>query len=421
MERVRIAVLGAGYAGLAATLELQERLSRRAYDVVLVNQSPYHYFTTELHTLAVGAEEEAHLRIPLRRVVHPPGRLLVARVERIAPADNQVLLADRPPLAYDYCIAAVGSDPEYFNLPGVAEYGLPVGNPAAAASLRQRLEHLLAGAGPDRPLRVVIAGGGLTGVEVAGELADAHRGRLDITLVEAGPDIMPGFDPYLVGEACRVLTGKQVHVRTDTPIARVRTGHIEMQDGTDQPYDLFVWAGGVRGSALLEGSDLPTTRRGRVPVDAHLRAEAWPNLYLVGDAAAFADPQTGQELAPTAQAAVQMGRAAARNLALRLAGAPEEPFRPRIRGAFASLGRGAGVGYAGREQMVGLPAVVVKRLLEAQHAYEVGGVLSIVGRLLRPAARLLRWPARVVRRPAAGVGAGARAEAGGGELRQPTA
>lgn len=397
-HKTAVAVLGAGYAGLAAFLELRDRLNPRQYDLVLVNASPYHYFITELHTLAAGVQEEEVLRIPLRRLAFSPGRLVVAQVVRIDPSERTVILAGQEPFQYDYCIVGLGSDPEFFNVPGAAEHGLVIGNPEGARRLRERVAELVT-CPPGERRSVVVVGGGLTGVEVAGELADAYPHCLRIWLVEAGPEIMPGFDPYLVREARRILEEKGIAIRTGSPIVRVEADRVHMRDGSELPYDLLIWAGGVRGSGVLAQSGFVTTARGRVPVDEYLRVPDHPEVYVVGDAASFTDPATGRELPPTAQAAVQMGRHAARNLLRRLAGKPEEPFRPVIRGAFASLGRGVGVGYIGGERYVGLPAAVLKRLIEAHHAYEAGGLAPVLARALRPAARWLGlrprlWPAR---------------------------
>ncbi len=382
-QRSTIAVLGAGYGGLTAFLELEERLDRRTHDVVLVNASPYHYFVTELHTLATGVEEEETLRIPLRRMIRPPGRLLVARVDRLDLQARTVHLEDAPPLHYDHCIIGLGSDPEYFGLPGVQEHALVVGNPEGARLLRDQLMKLLAAAGDTRP-HCIVAGGGLTGVETAGELADAYPGRLHTTLVEAGADIMAGFDPYLVREARRVLEDKGITLHTGVPISAAGDGSISFRDGSTIPCDLLIWAGGVRGSGILARSGLPISAKGRVRTDLYLRAEGVTDVYLVGDAASFLDPATGREVPPSAQAAVQMGRTAARNLLATMTGQPLQAFVPRIKGAFASLGKGTGVGYIGDDKYVGLPATVIKRLIEAHHAYEAGGLVPILGRFVRP-------------------------------------
>jgi NADH:ubiquinone reductase (H+-translocating) len=387
--RGRIVVLGAGYAGLTCFLELQDNLSRE-YDLVLVNGDKYHWFTTELHTYVAGEEPEA-VRIPLSRVVTRPGRVIVDRVEGIDPERRQVLLAGGGRIDYDILVFALGSDPEYYGLPGVAENSLVVGNWRAATRLRERVMSLLEDAAPCEKRRLVVAGGGLTGVEVAAELAEEYPERAEVTILEAGPEIMAGFAPVLVQTAHEVLAGKGIAIKTGNPIVRVEPNLIAFKDGQTMPFDLLVWSGGVRGSALLGKSGLTTTRKGRGKVDAYLRAEGHEEIYLVGDSAAFMDPATGREVPPTGQAAVQMGRHAGRNILHRLRGRAEEPFVPRSRGAFASLGRKEGVGQMGKEQFTGVPAMVMKNLIEAHHVWETGGgVGPLLGRLLRAPQRYFR-------------------------------
>jgi len=389
----RIVVLGAGYAGLTCFLELQAHLPRHC-DLALVNLDRYHWFTTELHTYVAGEEADA-IRLPLARVVVRPGRLVVGRVQRVDPAGRVVFLADGQTLPYDLLVFALGSEPEYYGLPGVAEHSLEVGSWEGARQLRARVHQLAAVSGGDRPPgRVVVAGGGLTGVELAGELADQFPGRLKLTLVEAGPEIMPGFAPELVHTARKVLEQKGVEIRTAQPIVEAEAQRIHLKDGTTLPFDLLVWAAGVRGSAVLAESGFATNRRGRALVDPYLRAEGYPDVYVVGDSAALINPLTSREVPPSGQVAVQMGRHAGRNILRRLRGQSQEVFVPRLRGAFASLGQREGVGQIGDEQFVGVPAMLLKEVIEMRHIWESGGgLMPLIRRLLRtPRLALRRHP-----------------------------
>lgn len=386
--RARVVVLGAGYAGLTSFLELQDHLPRE-YDLVLVNGDKYHWFTTELHTYVAGEHADA-VRVPLSRIVARPGRLVVDKVKRVDIAGRRVELASGQTLDYDYLVFGLGSDPEYFGLPGVAENSLIVGNWQSATRLRERIAAMLAESG-SAVRHVVVAGGGLTGVEVAGELADEYGARLRLTLVEAGPEIMAGFAPELVRVAREVLQSKGIEIRTGNPIVRVEPREIHFKDGSSLAFDLLVWSGGVRGSGILSASGFEVTPRGRAKVDAFLRAAGHPEVYVVGDSAAFVDPVTGREVPPTAQAAVQMGHTAGANLLHHLRGQAEVPFAPHIRGAFASLGRQQGVGQMGDEQFAGVPALLIKNMVEAHHAWETGGgVMPLIQRLITGPRRFLR-------------------------------
>ncbi len=420
--RTQIVIIGAGYGGLAAYLTLRSHLDWRRRCLSLVNKHAYHYFTTELHTIVAGAEDEESVTVDLSLAVRPPARLLLAEVDRIVPEESRVILKPAPStlrvgprprrgrpavrgaaggadgageavatasplhpyfsLRYDFLIVALGSEPEYFNLPGVRENSVVLRSLRTAEALRARLRSLasLGGEGRRYP-EVVIAGGGLTGVELAGDVADAYGERLRVTIVEAAPDIMPGLDPHLAKVSREVLQEKSVTLLTGVPITLAEPGRLYLRDGAVVPFDLLIWAGGVRGPALLARSGFGTTPRGRGRVNARLQAEGFPNVYLVGDCAAFVDPVTGREVSPSAQAAVQMGRAAAQAILARLQGAAEPEYRPNIRGVFVSLGRDEGVGSVGAGHYVGLPAVVVKELIEGHHAFEAGGLLQILKRL----------------------------------------
>lgn len=386
----RIVVLGAGYAGLTCFLELQAHLPRHV-DLVLVNIDRYHWFTTELHTYVAGEEEDA-IRLPLARVVVKPGRLVVGRVLEVDLAQRRVLLDGGQDLTYDLLVFALGSEPEYYGLPGVAEHSLEVGSWEGAHRLRTEI-HRLAASGGDgqQPGRVVIAGGGLTGVELAGELADEFAGRLKITVVEAGPEMMPGFAPELVRTARKVLEQKGVVIKTGTPIMAAEAGQISLKDGTELPFDLLVWSAGVRGNAVLQQSGFETTPRGRAKVDAYLQAEGHSDVYVVGDSASIINPLTGREVPPSGQVAVQMGRQAGRNILSRLRGQPQTAFVPKLRGAFASLGQREAVGEIGEEHFVGVPAMLVKEAIGARHIWESGGgMMPLIRRLMRAPRRVLR-------------------------------
>lgn len=390
----RIVILGAGYAGLTAYFDLREQLRRDAFALTLVDRDDYHTFVTRLYTVAGGDEDGEDVTLPLAPLVRPPATLVTGTVTALDPHRREVHV-DGETLTFDYVIVAIGSEPEYFGVPGAETYGHFIGTLESAERVRERLRQLT---GQGTRARVVVAGAGLTGVEVAGELVDTYRDRVHVKLVEAAPEVMPGFEPALARGARQVLERKGVRVYTGRPIGRVLPTAVHLRQPDDPaaaqrfvgqpselPCDLLIWAGGVRGPSLLAEAGLSVNRRGRALVDEYQRSVDFDRVYVIGDASAFVDPESGLEVPPTAQAAVQEGRAVARSLLARLQGRAEVPFTPKLRGFFASLGRRAAVGQIGDVQLYGLPAFGLKRLIESHHAWEIGGLAYLLRRSLKHA------------------------------------
>jgi NADH dehydrogenase len=412
----RIAVLGAGYAGLSAFLELQERAVPAGADLTLVDRNPYHTFTTEIHTIAGGDEDEEDVRVQLDRIVRPPARLRLGAVERLDwSADRpRVRMAEGESVEADWVVLAVGYEPEYYGIPGMREHSHVLADLASAVALRRKLESLAR----ERPdAEVVLVGGGLTGVELAGEMAETYPG-LHLTLVEGGPDIMPGFEPALVHAARHHLESAGVHIRTGTRITRARQREICLQPsgggranagraagpprvrpvaaaaapaGAEPAesclrFDLLIWAGGIRGSRIVAASGLDTNAKGQGRVDGYLRGQlggrSLERVFLAGDCSAPYDPASARPVPPTAQTALQEGRVAGRNLLRAMRGEALTPFTPRMRGLFVSLGPHTGVGRLGHATLYGVPAIAIKHLIEAHHAYDAGGLAKLLGRVV---------------------------------------
>lgn len=382
-----VVVVGGGYAGLSACLELARRAVRREFDfgmrLVMVNEEPVHTYTTELHSLAVGMDEPDDVLVPLAHILRPPARLLVGRVDAIDPSRRAVYLEDEA-VDYDHLVLAVGSVPEDYDIDGVRRYARFLTSAEAAEALQERLDRVAErGYGT-----VVLVGAGLTGIELSAEIKDVYRGRLEVLLLEAGETIMQGIEPTLAAASRRLLEQKGVSVQTGVRIDAVEARHLSVKGREDVRYDVLIWCAGVRGNPLIARAGLTVDVRGRGLTDAYLRARGRRDVWLAGDCAAFPLPDGGF-LAPTAQAAEQGGRAVAHNVLRAIAGTEPEPFEPRIRGFFASLGEWEGVGQVGREEFFGLPAIIVKRLIEAHHAFEAGGLQNLTRRLWRHGGRLL--------------------------------
>lgn len=388
---MQIRVLGAGYAGLRAALDLDRWLGDRdAVQITLIDRHDYHQLVTELHKPAAGTGSASRLAIPLRDILKGTRiRFCQRAVKDILPDDEAVVLEGGTVLRYQRLVVALGSSPEYFAIPGVAEHALTIRSINSARTIWNRLEWAFrraaaVGEGAEREalLTVVVAGGGFTGVELAGELADrlpvlardvgAPPEAVRIVTVEALPELLSGFSPRLVAEAARALEEKKVHLVLGAPITRVDEQGVELEDGRRIASRTVIWTGGVRGHPIVERR-FPCKGRGRAEVDPFLRSPAYPNVYIIGDAAFAVDPRTGRPVAPTAQHAIEQGRVAARNIWAGYTGRPLRPYRPINKGIVVSVGRGVGLARLGRYDVSGAAPAVLKDAITWLYVYSLGG------------------------------------------------
>jgi NADH:quinone reductase (non-electrogenic) len=355
-----IVVAGAGYAGLHVALRLTAKLRNDPkMGLTLVDRHDYQQVITELPRVAGGTRAADAVRIPLHDVLAE--RVRFARTE-INGFDlpGRRLLTGAGPIGWSHLVLALGSRPNDFAIPGLAQRALSLYSASDAervwAAVSQALDEAAAATGPQRQRRlatVVIGGGGATGVELAGELAEmlpdvakGHGlapGRPAVRLIEAGPTILAGSSPQLIDKATRILSDLRVQVRTNAAIAAATEDGFRLTDGKLVEGGVFVWAGGVKAPEVVADSGLPTGHNGRVKVNRYLRVLDQPQIYAAGDVASVTDPRTGHVLPPLAQVALEEGETVARNLDAELKGRPLEAFTFHDKGFVVSVGTRRGV------------------------------------------------------------------------------
>lgn len=356
---MHIVILGAGYGGMRAANILGRRLgSRNEAKITLVNAYPRHVLTTELHKVAAGTASPEDVTVRLDRAL--PMQCLdirIAQVTRIDPAQQLVFLAEGDSLAYDYLVVALGSTVEYWGIPGLAENAHAIGGLQGAIRIREAVKRAVNTAAiHGGTARIVIGGGGLTGVEIAGELAqqlkrsERNNGtKWEIVMLELAPGLLPGLPEDLGHKATKLLIGLGVNVRTGVGVVAVDADELQLTNGLRLPYDTLIWAGGVRGNPVVAEA-FATDPRDRAYVDAYLRAEGYPNVYIIGDTALAREVETGAPVPPTAQAALQQADVAAAHLLHTIKGVPQRvtPYAGRNRGVLVSVGPHMGLGQWGR-------------------------------------------------------------------------
>ena len=361
-----IVVIGGGFGGLAVIRRLARARRRGRIDarITLVDRRNHHTFQPLLYQIATAGLQTQDVGISLRAILRRERiDIRLGEVGRIDHARRAVVLTDGSELAYDELIIAAGAITEDFGVPGVAEHAFGLKSLAEATMLRnavlQRFEE--ASASPpdvdpaeDGTLSFVIAGGGPTGVELAGSLAELvdlvvrrdhpalDVARVRIVLVEARDQLLGGLSAGSSAAALDGLHERGVDVRLEVGIASVAADHVVLTDGERIPARVVIWAAGVAASPLASTLGVDLGRGRRVPVDEHLRVEGLDDVYAIGDIAASVGPD-GQLLPQVAPVAIQHAAHVASVIVDRAAGRITPPFRYRDKGSMATIGRASAV------------------------------------------------------------------------------
>ena len=365
-----IVIIGGGFAGLDAA----RALAREHVQVTLVDRHNHHVFQPLLYQVATAGLSPGDIASPIRWILRKQAnlRVLLAAVERIDPVARRLHLDGGDTLTYDALVVASGVTHSYFGHDDWPPHAPGLKTLDDALEIRRRV--LLAFERAEREadlerqrtlLTFAIVGGGPTGVELAGALAEIARHALKsefdnvdpatsrILLIEAGPSILPTFPASLQRSARRALERLGVEVIEGQPVTSIADGGVQM-GGERIGAGTVLWAAGIQASSLGRGFGAETDRAGRVAVNPDLSVPGHPEVFIAGDLALFTH-QTGKPLPGVAQAAKQLGKHAARNAVRRLRGDPTTPFRYRDPGNLATIGRNAAIADFGFLRLSGYP------------------------------------------------------------------
>ena len=369
--RPRVVVVGAGFGGLWAV----RALAGSPAQVLLLDRNNFHTFLPLLYQVAAAELEPDDIAYPVRGLIRglPNVDFLMAEVQGIDLEQRQVLTS-RGPLPYDYLILAAGSQTNFFRMESVEAHAFELKTIGQAVTLRSHILRLFEEAQrePDSERRramltFVVVGGGPTGIEFAGALAELIYGvlvkdypRMDfsevrIVLLEALDRLLPALPEALQTYARQRLEAKGVEVRLEAAVVRASPNRVYLKDGTSIPTRTLVWTAGVRAHDLVQHLGVATARGGRVVVEPTLQLPGHPEVFCIGDLAYLEDDE-GKPLPQVAPVAIQQGEHAARNLRRLLAGQPLLPFRYHDRGTMVTIGRNAAVAVVGSRAIKGFPA-----------------------------------------------------------------
>lgn len=361
-DSYQVIVVGAGFAGVAAAKEL----GRKGVRVLLIDSNNYHQFQPLLYQLATSQIGVSAIARPLRSVFRrfKTVRVLTAKVESVDAAERSVTTAEGRTLRAEVLVIAVGAVPNFFNTPGAEEFAFPLYSVTDATRLGTGLTRLLdqADRSPDGSVDVVVVGGGPTGVETAGAMAEnvkyvvrkyfspALAARCKVHLVDMVPSVLNMFSTKSQSYATEHLTKIGVQLHMGVGVTEVRKDGVTLADGSTVPAQIVVWAGGLKAGDLIANSGLTQGRGGRVDVNPDLTAPDVDGVYVLGDAANITD-STGAKLPQLGSVAQQAGKWAANNIIADLRGGTRKPFSYFDKGYMAMVGRGAAVAELGRKRL----------------------------------------------------------------------
>ena len=357
----RVVILGAGFGGLTAA-----RAMAKDADVTLVDRHNFQTFLPLLYQVSTAGLAADHVVHPIRGALRKSGvKFRMGSPLSVDHKNKTVKLDSSEVLEFDHLIVALGSSTADFGVPGVNEYGMGMKSVNEAinirASVMRRFEDLCRFE-DDTRLSIAVVGGGPTGVEMAGALAELKRGPLkndmkhaadhiDIYLIEAGPRILPMFSEKLSERAESDLRKLGVIVRTNTAVREVQSRKIIVKDGEPIPAEITVWAAGVKGEPTAEILNLPIVGS-RIDVEESLRVNHYPHIWAIGDIAG-AKGADGRFLPMVAPVAMQQARFVAKQIVRAHKGEALKAFKYIDKGSMATIGRHKAVVEVKKFRMTG--------------------------------------------------------------------
>lgn len=358
MDEPHVVILGAGFAGIGA----MKKLADVPVKVTLIDKNDYHTFLPLLYQLATGELTHNEVGFPVREMLHdhPSWNFHKGIVTHIDLANKQVHVEDMEPVAYDYLVVGLGAVVNYFGVKGADEHAFPLYTMQDAVRLKQHIIRLFEDVDKnpalvdDGALTFCVVGGGPTGVETSGALAELLHVELaedypnlpvdkaQVRLYEASPRLLGPFKENLQNYAKKELEEIGVTVHLNEGVAEIAEDHITLRSGEVVKTHTLIWAAGVRANPIAEllAEELV---HGRVPVDPDLRLPDHPEVFVIGDIALITDAKTEKHLPQLGSVAQQAGYQVAENIERLLKGKETKPFKYLDKGTMATIGRGAAV------------------------------------------------------------------------------
>ena len=390
----KVLILGAGYAGIEAALTLQKKKQKNDdIEISIIDKNSYHTLLTELHEVAGNRISEDGIIVPLNDIFkYTDVKVIKDEIKNIDFESSQVL-SETNNYAFDYLVIAAGSQPNFYNIPGMKENSFSLWSYDDAIRIREHIKDSFARARVERDekkrrslLTFIVGGGGFTGVEMIGELAhwvkslcreySIPRNEVKLMLIEALPSILSNLKEKSIKKSMDYLTRKlKVDVLVNSPITRLNPDSVELKDGSVIPTKTLIWTAGVRASCICDEISIEQAKSCRIKVDEYTKTQ-YDNVYAIGDVSAF---HTGEFTLPAlVEAAIQTGKAAAKNILADIRGKEKEKLQPKLHGVMVSIGSFFGVTDLMGVELPRYFAILMKYLVNIHYLFGIGGFELVI-------------------------------------------
>jgi NADH dehydrogenase len=359
-NETHVVILGCGFAGQGAAQKLKDAPVK----ITIVDQNDYHTFQPLLYQLATNEMGTTQVGFPIRELMHRQDNAVFhqVKVTGIDLKNKQVQVTGMEPIAYDYLVVGLGAVVNFFGTKGAEENAFPLYTLRDAVQLKNHILKTLEATDKnpalidDGTLTFCIVGGGSTGVETAGAMAELMhavaekdypnlpiKDKAQIILFEMTPQLLPPFKPKLQNYAKKSLEKMGVTVRLGESVVAIEPTRITLKSGEVVKTHTLVWGAGIQANPLAKSLGVEQVRGGRIPVNLDLSLKDHPEVYVVGDIALITDAKTNEQLAQLGSVAQQAGRQVGENIQRLVKGEATEPFKYLDKGTMATIGRGAAV------------------------------------------------------------------------------
>ena len=366
----QIVVLGAGYGGLMTALQLEEKVRHlQDVNVILVDRNDFHQYLHLSYEIVTGVKKAADIVIPLSELLEKRKiQFHQATVERIDLASKTVQ-TNKGDLSYSELVIALGSEPNFFNIKG-GEHAFCVCSIESAVRIKDELKKLWA---QDKNAKVIVGGGGFTGVELAGEIADELK--YHVTIVEGTSMLLPSWGiPEFSSKVAMGLEDMGAKMVFNKFIVEIKPNAIVLNDGSQMDCSIFIWTCGVQASRLVAESGLKTGKGNRALITKYCEAVNFPGVYVVGDCALVVDSKSAEILPQCIEIALQQADAVSKNLFADLTGEKRTAYIPKFNGLILAVGERYGIGRIAGVRVEGKLALMVKKVVHLHYVYKIAGV-----------------------------------------------